>query len=218
MLGFEAQQRAQEALRKIDQGLEQDIAAEDAVLNQAKLFRDGMFGAFQFIEREVLQLKALLVQMQRLDANQIRVQSKGRMPFVVSLDPEVAYDTRHTASQGQASEGATPGPVELSARLFVVFAPPFQGVLRYYTIFADGTWKRTTFTAGHGGMHARSALLQRFAPDILVLEAVDLLGYVCMLHPTWSTLEDRASSLTVDLLRERSQVKEHLTAVVTRRG
>ncbi|MFP4437429.1 MAG: hypothetical protein ACLFVO_09295 [Chloroflexaceae bacterium] len=218
MLGFEAQQRAQEALRKIDQGLVRDMADEEAILKHAKEFRDGMFGAFQFIERETLQLNALLVQLKRLDANQLQIQSKGRMPFVLSLDPEVAYDTRHTSNPGQAGEGPPQGPVELAARVFVVFAPPYQGMLRHYSIFADGLWKRTTFAFGHSGVQTRSTLLQRFGPDILVLEAADLLGHVCMLHPTWTNLEPRAEGMTLEALRERSRVKEFLTAGSPRRS
>jgi hypothetical protein len=59
--------------------------------------------------------------------------------------------------------------------------------------------------------------LQRFAPDILVLEAADLLGHVCMLHPTWANLEPRAGGITLEALRERGRVKEFLTAGTPRR-
>lgn len=213
MLGFDAQQRAQEALRRIDQTLETDINTESAVQTQAHSFRDAFFGAFQYIERETLQLKALFVQLNRLDINQIQVQSRGRAPFMLSLDPEVAYDTKTGTTQGQTGEGAAQGPVELSARLFAVFAPPYQGLVRYYTIFADGTWKRTTFTFGAGSPQARSALLQRFNLDVLVLEAADLLGHICTLHPTWANLAPTAETLTFEMLRERERIKDHLTGL-----
>lgn len=204
MLSMETQQRATEALRKIDQSLERDLAHQEAVQKQAHNFREAFFAAFQFIERESLQLNALLIQIKRLDANQIVVQTKGRIPFALSLDPEVAYDIR-------SKEDVLAGPLELAARLFAVFAPPYHGVFRHYTIFADGTWKRTTFTFSKAGVQTRSMLLQRFSLDILVLEAVEVLGHACLLHPTWLNLDERAESITLDTLRERDQVKRHLT-------
>lgn len=209
MLGFDAQQRAQETLRKIDQMLENDLAVEEAVRSQGQAFRDALFSAFQFIEREALQLKALLVQLRRLDANQLQVQSRGRLPFVVVLDPEVAYDIKSKATgQLQPIEGSAQRSVELAARLFVVLAPPYHGVIRHYTIFADGMWKRTTYTFEARDNQARSALLQRFNLDVLVQEAADLLGYVCTLHPIWKNLAPSANTLTFDMVRERTHVKD----------
>ncbi len=212
MLGFEAQQQVQEELRRIDQALEQDLTHEHVIQEQAHNFREAIFSAFQFIENQSLQLQALLVQLQRLGAHQLRVQSKGRMPFILSLDTELAFDTRQTG------EGTAQGPLELTARMFVVLAPPNHGLLRHYTIFADGTWKRTTFTFVGGGVQVKSALLQRFSLDILVREAADLLGYVCLLHPTWANLMVSAETLTTDMLQERHRLKDHLTTqMVTRR-
>lgn len=205
MLNMETQQRASEAMRKIDQSLESDLAHQEAVQKQAHNFREALFAAFQFIERESLQLNALLIQIKRLDANQILIQSKGRIPFALSLDPEVAYDIR-------SKEDVLAGPLELTARLFAVFAPPYHGVFRHYTIFADGTWKRTTFTFSKAGVQTKNMLLQRFSLDILVLEAVEVLGHACLLHPTWLNLDERAESITLDTLRERDQVKRHLSA------
>jgi hypothetical protein len=179
MLSIETQQRATEAMRKIDQSLESDLAHQEAVQKQAHNFREALFAAFQFIERESLQLNAVLIQIKRLDANQILIQCKGRIPFALSLDPEVAYDIR---SKG---EDVLTGSLELTARLFAVFAAPYHGVFRHYTIFADGTWKRTTFTYSKAGVQTRSMLLQRFNLDILVLEAVEMLGHTCLLHPIW---------------------------------
>ncbi len=205
MLNMETQQRASEAMRKIDQSLESDLAHQEAVQKQAHHFREALFAAFQFIERESLQLNALLIQIKRLDANQILIQSKGCIPFALSLDPEVAYDIR-------SKEDVLTGPLELAARLFAVFAPPYHGVFLHYTIFADGTWKRTTFTFSKAGVQTRSMMLQqRFSLDILLLEAVEVLGHACLLHPTWLNLDERAETMTLETLRERDQVKRHLT-------
>lgn len=209
MLGFDAEKRARETLRKIDEVLEQDLTAEEAILAKAQEFRDAMFGAFQFIERETLQLKALLIQLRRLDVNQLQIQSKGRLPFVIVLDPEVAYDVKaKSTGQLRPIEGAPPQPIELAARFFVVLAPPYQGVLRHYTIFADGMWKRTTFAFEASGNQTRNALLQRFNHDVLLQEAIDLLGYVCTLHQTWKQLASNADTLTFEMVRERVHVRD----------
>jgi hypothetical protein len=215
MLSFEAQQRAREALRKVDQALGAVIAQENELHRHAEGFRETMFGAFQFLESESMSLQELQLKMQRTDKNQVHVQSKGRSPFILILDPETAYDTR-PAAQGQSAEH-TPAP-ELAARLFAVLAAPFQGVLRYYTIFADGAWKRTTFTASASGIQTRSTLVARYTPDVLVLEAVDLLGYACTVHPSWDPLTDNAETLTIEGLRQRTNVKTHLSGLgATRR-
>jgi hypothetical protein len=210
MLSFEAQQRAREALRKVDQALGAAIALESELHKHAEGFRETMFGAFQFLESESMSLQELQLKMQRTDKNQVHVQSKGRYPFILMLDPEAAYDTR-PAAQGQSAE-QTPAP-ELAARLFAVLAAPYQGVLRYYTIFADGAWKRTTFTASASGVQTRSTLVGRYTADVLVLEAVDLLGYACTMHPSWDPLTDSAETLNIEGLRQRTNVKTHLSGL-----
>jgi crotonobetainyl-CoA:carnitine CoA-transferase CaiB-like acyl-CoA transferase len=210
MLSFEAQQRAREALRKLDQALGAAITVEGELQKHAEGFRETMFSAFQFLEGESMSLQELQVKMQRTDKQQIHVQSKGRYPFILMLDPEAAYDTRPPA-QGQSAEAA-PAP-ELAARMFAVLAAPYQGVLRYYTIFADGTWKRTTFAASASGVQTRSALVGRYTADVLVLEAVDLLGYACTMHPTWDPLNEAAETLNIEGLRQRTTVKTHLSGL-----
>lgn len=214
MLGLEAQQRVNDALRRLDQALEADLHLENGVQQQAQSFRDTIFAAFQYLERESLQLKALLVQLRRLDANQLQVQARGRTSFILALDPELAYDRKaQPAQQGQPAEAAPPNPPELAARVFVVLAPPFQGLLRCYTIFGDGAWKRTAFGMGPNGIYAQSALLQRFSSDVLVMEAIDLVGQASTLHPTWAGLVPFAETLSADALRDRTRVKVHLTGL-----
>ncbi len=209
MLGFDAQNRVNEALRRIDQALAADMELEQAVQQHAQNFRDTIFAALQYIERESLQLKALLVQTRRLDANQLHVQIKGRGAFVASIDPELAYERK---TQAEATAQSQP---ELAARLFMVLAPPYHGLLRHYTIFGDGTWKRTTFSMGANGITAQSALLQRFSPDVLVLEACDLIGYVSTLHPSWTGLAQSAETLTAETIRDRLRVKSNLMGLAT---
>ncbi|MCG8351102.1 MAG: hypothetical protein MI924_25310 [Chloroflexales bacterium] len=214
MLGFDAQQRVNEALRRLDQALENDFEIENAVQQQAQNFRETFFTAIQYLERESLQLKALLVQPKRLDANHLQVQAKGRPAFVLALDTELAYDRKgQPAAQGQPPESAAQSTIELAARMFIVLTPPAQGLLRYYTIFGDGTWRRTVFGMGQGGIQAQSVLLQRFSPDVLVMEAIDLIGHSCTLHPTWLGMTQAVESLTTESLRERTKVKTNLTGI-----
>jgi hypothetical protein len=202
MLSFEAQQRAREALRKVDQALGAALALESELHKHAEGFRETMFGAFQFLESESMSLQELQIKMQRTDKQQIHVQSKGRPPFILMLDPEAAYDTR-PVGQGQSAEAAP---------------APELGVLRHYTIFTDGAWKRTTFAASANGVQTRSTLVARYTPDVLALEAVDLLGYACMVHPSWNPLTEAAETLTIEGLRQRTNVKAHLSGLgATRR-
>ncbi|NJL33150.1 MAG: hypothetical protein HC893_03975 [Chloroflexaceae bacterium] len=193
MLNVDAQQRAREALRQVDQALANEAALEAEVRRQAQLFRDTLFGAFQFIEQESLQLRELLIKLQRGDANQLQIAPKGRPAFLLMVDPEIAFGSRAMGSR-PLNEGAA--PVELSARLYAVMMPPSSGLLRYYTIFGDGVWKRTTFTAGPKGMQARHAQIGRIGADLLIREAIDLLGYACMVYASWATLTDEATIAT----------------------
>lgn len=208
MLNFDAQQRAREALRRADEALVAQLALESEVTKQATSFRDTLFSAFQFVESEALALQELSVQLKRSDKNQLQVGSQGRPSFVLVLDTELAYDhNQQIASQGQAP--AAENMPELAARIFAVLLPPNQGLLRHYTIFASGAWKRTTFTLASGGVQARSALVPRASPDVLVLEAIDLLGYAALVRPLWSPLVADAESFTPDLLRDRTRTRLH---------
>jgi hypothetical protein len=210
MLSNDAQQRAREALRKVDQMLAANVEAENTLEKHAFSFRDNMFAAFQFIESESMTMKELQVQIKREDKQQLRVASRGRAPFMLYMDNEAAYDSRpYAAAQDQPAETS----IELAHRLFAVFAPPHVGLLRYYTVFADGAWKRTTFVPGPEGAQVRSAMVQRSSIDVLVLEAIDLLGYACTVHPTWEPLAAAAEQVTLAELHERERVKGHLTGL-----
>lgn len=214
MINFEAQQRARNELRKVDQALAAEMEKENAVRTQAEGFRDGFFGAFQFIEQETMTMQELQVQLMRSEKNQLRVQSRGRLPFMLVLDPELAYDRRPThAEQGQAGEQAPQPAPELTVRVFALLGAPYQGLLRYYTVFPDGTWKRTTFASGAHGIQGRHTMLQRFSADILVLEAINLLDYVCRLHASWAPLAAEAETLTAEDLRDRTRIKMHLSGL-----
>jgi hypothetical protein len=101
--------------------------------------------------------------------------------------------------------------------MFAVFMPPARGLLRYYTIFADGAWKRTTFVASAGGVQTRSAMVARATPDVLILEAVDLINYACTVHPTWKALAAEAENMAVENIMDRTSVKTHLSGLGTPR-
>lgn len=215
MLNFDAQRQIRDVLREVDNALAVTIAAEEEVRKQAQSFRDYLFSAFEFIEGESLNYNEIQVQIRRIDNHSIQVQSsKGRMPFILCLNPELAYDSKPMISgQEQKSEVTPPVTVELAARLFAVFAQPYKGLLRYYTIFADGMWKRTTFTISQGRIISYNTPVARFSAELLAREAVDLLGYVCTIHPTWDNLAPRAEAFTRDMLDDRDQIKIHLTGL-----
>lgn len=210
MLTFEAQQRIRESLRRADQAAAADAAVEHEVQKQAQGFRDNFFASFQFIETESMTAQELQVQIKRLDKQQLQVQLRGRPTMLLVFDPETAYDYK---PQMQSTSQTGEGVLDLGGRLFAVFAPPHQGVVRYYTIFGDGTWKRTTFAIGASGVQARSTLVPRSTPDVLAMEAVDLLGYVGTLHPMWSDLTADVETITHESVRDRTRVKVHLTGL-----
>ncbi len=213
MLGVEAQKRLQETLRQVDTALVADSERVDAIGTQAVTFRDALFGAFQYIERECLQLKALLIQLRRLEANQLQVQSKGRPAFILMLDPEPAFDRK----SAPVAEGE-PRPSEsneLAARLFAVLAPPARGLLRYYSIFSDGSWKRSVLVGGPNGIVAQQALVARFNDEMLTLEAADLLGQVVTAHTSWTNLVPEAEQLGIEALRDHAVTRAHPLGVAS---
>ncbi len=214
MLGIDAQQRAREAIRQADKALINDVAQVSALQKHAENFRDMLFAAFQFIENETMTLQELQVTLRRPEKQQLHVQSRDRLPFALQLDTEPSYDTRpQTASNNENAEPAAPPAPELALRLFAVLTTPYQGLLRHYTIYSDGMWKRTTFAITPHGVQERSALVPRFNPDVLTLEAVNLLSYVCILHPTWAALGDEVETMTLDKIKERTRVKHHLSGL-----
>lgn len=211
-LTVEGQQRARDALKRLDQAITTDRETQETVWKHAHNFRDTFFETFGLIERESLSLNEIMLKMQRIDANKLQVANKNLFPFLLILDPELAYHTRYrTTEDKQTGETQTHHSTELAARLFAVFEPPTQGVIRYYTIFGDGSWKRTSFTIGtDGGLVPQSAMAAAASPDVLMLEAIDLLGKACTLHPTWAELT-APDTLIADKLRDRALVKIHLT-------
>jgi hypothetical protein len=214
VLNTEAQKRAKEALQKVDQAITADIETTSTIQEQAQEFRDTLFSALDFIERESINLNEILIKRTRKDANQMEVEIKKYPPFLFILDPELAYESKPVAvNQSQAGEGGTRWIIELAARMFVIFAPPLQGLIRTYTIFGDGSWKRTAFLLASGGVQAQSYLVQRSSPDVLVMETIDLIGTLCTIHPTWSNLASVAETMTTENLRDRSFVKTHLTGL-----
>ncbi|NJP06090.1 MAG: hypothetical protein HC837_10945 [Chloroflexaceae bacterium] len=215
VLSFDGEQRAREALRRVDVALEADVTHARAIQKQAHAFRDDFFQAFEFIENQSLQLNELIIQIQRVDANQLQIQTQGHPLFYLILDAEVAYDSK-PARADQPAE--SPPTVELAARMLVVCAPPYRGLLRHYGIFHDGSWKRTVFGFGANGLYQQYTGVPSFNADILALEACDLLGYATTMHPTWANLLSRAETMTYDMARDRNEVKIHLTGLVTPRN
>jgi hypothetical protein len=214
MLSLEAQQRIRETLRRLDQSLANAASVENELVKQAQGFRDTFFGAFQFIENESMALQEIQVQAKREGKQQLQVTSRGRPSFMLIMDSELAYDSKPPpAGQGQAEEGASQSTIELGARIFAVLTPPYQGLIRYYTIFVDGSWKRTTFALTANGARPRSALVPRATPDVLTLEAIDLLGYACMVHPTWNSMANEAEMFTLEGIQDRKQTKTHLSGL-----
>lgn len=213
-VGVDAQQRAREALKRVDNAITKDLEVQEEIQKKARDFHNTLYESFEFIGQEGLLLEEIHLAVQRLDAGQYQVENRNHKAFLMLLDPELAYDSKPMpASQNQSSESTPRWSVELAARLFVVFAGDDLGLLRYYTIFADGTWRRTVFALGSGGVQQQSALVPQSSPDVLLLEAIDLLGYVCTLHPTWVNLASVAETLTVEQVRNRMVVKAHPTGL-----
>lgn len=194
MLSLDRQHQAQETMRQLDDALTADATVEDAVQKHALALRDNLFGAFQFIERESLQCRTLLVQTKRIEANQLHVQVRGRTPLALLLDTELAYDQR-VAGQGKP---------EPCARCYALFAPPYHGLLRHYTLFASGEWRRTVFVSRGGSVQAHATSHPQSGLDALVEEATDLLAQLCAVRPSWNALADNPGALTLDQLRDRN--------------
>ena len=193
MLSLDRQRQAQELLRQLDAALTADAGVEDAVQQHAIALRDNLFGAFQFIERESLQCRTLLVQTKRVEANQLQVQVRGRALLALLLDAELGYDQR------------TPGAAkpEPCARCYAVFAPPYHGLLRHYTVFASGEWRRTVFVSRGGALQSHSTTRPHPGLDAMVEEAADLLAQLCAVRPSWNALADDPGALSLDNLRDR---------------
>jgi hypothetical protein len=194
MLSLDRQRQAQETLRQLDEALTADAGVEEAVQQHAVALRDNLFGAFQFIERETLQCRTLLVQTKRIEANQLQVQVRGRATLAIQLDAELAYDQR-VSGQGKP---------ELCARCYAVFAPPYHGLLRHYTIFASGEWRRTVFVSRAGATQAHATTRPNTGLDTLVEEAADLLAQLCAVRASWNALADDPGALSLDQLRDRT--------------
>jgi hypothetical protein len=211
-LSVDGQQRVRETLKKVDQTITADLELQENIQEQAKQFRNTFFATFEVIERESLSLENILLKMQRVDVNQLQVTNKKYAPFLLILDAELAYHPKPLAPEPGQSESKSRTVLELAARMFAIYEPPHQGLLRSYTIFGDGSWKRTTFAVGNDGrLTAHSALAPNSSPDVMVLEAIDLISKACTLHPTWADLAAISDTLTADKLRDRSLTKMYLT-------
>jgi|HigsolmetaAR201D_1030396.scaffolds.fasta_scaffold20860_2 hypothetical protein len=194
MFSFDRQRATQAALRQLDDAMTKNADILEKLQKHTIDFRDQLYAAYQFIERESLQSRTLLVQTNRVEANLLQVQVRGRPAMDLFVDSEVAYDQR-VADQGKP---------ELATRLFALFGPPQRGLLRHYTIFISGEWKRTVFVSRGGKVQALSSLRSEINPDILLDEATDLLGQLCSVYPTWNPLNDDPNSVGREQVRDRS--------------
>ena len=88
-----------------------------------------------------------------------------------------------------------------------------RGLLRHYTIFSDGAWKRTMFGLTTNGVQEKPMLVPRFSVDSVVLEGINLLGQVCTLHPSWENIAAQSETLSVDDVRDRTKMKKRLTGL-----
>jgi hypothetical protein len=194
MLSLERQRQAQETLRQLDEVLTADAAVEEGVQQHAVALRDNLFSAFQFIERESLQSRTLLVQTKRIEANMLQVHVRGRAPLALLLDAELAHDQRVPGA----------GKPEACARCYAVFAPPYHGLLRHYTVFASGEWRRTVFVSRAGATQAHATTRPHPGLDVALEEATDLLAQLCAVRASWNALADDPGSLALDQLRDRA--------------
>ncbi len=197
MISLDRQRTTQAALRQLDEAMTLSVATEEKLQKQSLEMREQLFGAFQFIERESLQGRTLLVQTNRIEAGLLQVQVRGRPPLDLLLDSEPAYDQK-VVGQGKP---------ELCTRMYAVFAPPMRGILRHYTIFASGEWKRTVFVSRGGSVNAHTSVLAAINSDMLLEEATDLLAQLCSVHATWNTFTDNPSTVSLDQLRDRQFAK-----------
>lgn len=197
MISLDRQRATQAALRQLDDAMTASAAVEEKLQKHSIDFRDHLFSAFQFIERESLQSRTLFVQTNRVESGLLHVQVRGRASLDLFLDSEAAYDSKHAAQSKP----------ELCTRMYALFAPPQRGVLRYYTIFVTGEWKRTIFVSRGGTTNAHTTLQTAIAPETLLEEGVDLLAQVCSVHATWNTLAEQPAAVSLDQLRDRQFVK-----------
>lgn len=194
MFSFDRQRATQAALRQLDDAMTKSADVLDKLQKHTIDFRDQLYGAYQFIERESLQSRTLLVQTNRVEANLLQVQVRGRPVMDLFVDSEVAYDQK-VAEQGKP---------ELATRLFALFGPPQRGLLRHYTLFASGEWKRNVFISRNGQIQVVSSLRNEINPDMLLDEATDLLGQLCSVYPTWNSLNDNPNNVGREQVRDRS--------------
>lgn len=194
MFSIDRQRATQAALRQLDDAMTKSADILEKLQKHSVEFRDQLYGAYQFIERESLQSRTLLVQTNRVEANLLHVQVRGRPAMDLFMDAEVAYDQK-LADQGKP---------ELTVRLFALFGPPHRGLLRHYTIFTSGEWKRTVFLSRGGKLQALSTLRPEISPDTLIEEATDLLAQLCSVYPTWNNLDENPNSVGREQVRDRT--------------
>lgn len=215
MLSVEVQAKLRESIRQLDQMMVTTIERDEQLVQTGINVRDTFFAAFGFVETESLSMKELQVTLKRMDRQQMEVIVQRRISFMLQFDPELAYDVRPVATEGQEGRGET--KLELATRLFVVLAPPQTGLIRYYTIFGDSAWKRTTFNLTPQGVQARQAFIPRATSELLIHEAIDLVKYACQIYPMWQPLTDKVEEVALSDVRKRAMVKQHLTGLAAMR-
>ncbi len=211
MLSVEVQAKLRESIRQLDHMLVTTIERDERLVQTGINFRDTFFAAFGFVETESLSMKELQVTLKRMDRQQLEVIVQRRISFMLQFDPELAYDVRPVAAEGQ--EGRSETKLELGSRLFVVLAPPQIGLIRHYTIFGDGAWKRTTFNLTPQGVQARQAFIPRSTSELLIHEAIDLVRYACQIYPMWQPMTDKVQEIGLSEVRKRAVVKQHMTGL-----
>lgn len=191
-----AQRAATEALRHIDNQLVTELDDAGRLRDQANRFRNMLFEALAWVEEQSFQLKVLQVKTKREEANLMRVELRERLPIVLFLDPEPAVDLA-SGEQG------------LVSRMYAVLAPPVPGLLRQYTILPTGGWRRSTFSRDKSGqLGAKTVAAAGFSAEMLLLEAVDLIGYLATLRFGWPDHGSHAAVLGLDELRDRARNRD----------
>jgi hypothetical protein len=217
MLSLEIQKRAEELLRKLDQAVTDDLDLQSTLREYGRSFRDYLYQSFEFIHNKSLPLNEIDVKIQRIDSYQFTIEPSKGPSFRIFLDEELAYDSK-PATQQEGGESAEKQEkqrwmLDLAVRIFVIFESPQQGLLRYYTIFPDGLWKRTVFTLGANGVTTQSVIVPQFSHDVVAMETLDLLKSVYLLRPSWANVAPIAETCTLNQLKDRTVVKHHLTGL-----
>jgi hypothetical protein len=197
MTGINAHRTALDGLRHLDNQLLAESDEIGRVRDTTVRFRNTMFEALGWVEEQCFQLKALQIRSKREEANLARVEVSERLPFIVCCDPEPAVAL-------ELPEGPA-----LVGRIHAIMAPPVPGLLRQYSIHANGVWRRTTFTRDRAGQStAKTVAAPSFSGEMLLLEVVDLIQLVTTLRFVWPEHAADAGTRTLDDLRDRARNRD----------